>query len=554
TTRYVLAATRPDNRKGLTPEYQTAENLKLDTGKLDELRKAGFAAMHILPEEGLACGLGSLVSTGGQTPRDSVILDETFNVFCLKALGGGTYPSTLMGATAHLRQAFLDAKHYANHWKLFRESKNAITRPPVDATLETVHQVIEGKRKPVFFVNTRDDIHRALDFCEEHNLKPILWGCRDAYLCLDRLTETKTDLILELDFGEMPKIEKPDVSEKLTADVKDPIRVQENRQAEWLARVRSFAEMLKRGLRFGVTARDLKNQAEVLNALRTLVEHGLTQDIALAALTTQPAAILGVSDRMGTLEAGKLGSVVVMTKPFDAEKTKVRYVFVDGRQFEYNSDEKPSTKKSNEEKTEDSPLLGTWKLTIQNQPKPTNATLKLTQDDKKLGGTFRSSQGNGNVVSAKTKSETIEFTVQFGKSNDEAVKFQFTGKLDGEQLAGEMKIPFAGSTKWTAIRESSDEENPKSSPSKPAVATRYPENELPTELDSDRLSRPFQTSGNVLVKNATVLTGTGKMVEGGSVLIRNGKIAAVGKNLKPDAGMRVIDATGKFVMPGIIDT
>lgn len=556
TTRYVLAATRPDNRKGLTPEYQAAENLKLDSGKLDELRKAGFAAMHILPDEGLACGQGSLVSTAGQTPRDSVILGGTFNVFCLKALGGATYPSTLMGATAHLRQAFLDARHYADHWKLFRESKNAVNRPPVDATLETLHQVLEGKRRPVFLVNTRDDIHRALDFCEEQNLKPILWGARDAYLCLDRLAETKTDLILELDFGEKPKIEKPSESKKLTTDVKDPLRVQQDRQAEWLARVRSFAEMHKRGLRFGVTARDLKNQADVLNALRTLIENGLPEDAALAALTTQPAAILGVSGRLGTLEAGKLGSVVVMTKPFYQKDTKVRHVFVDGGHFEYNPGEKPSPQKPKEEKlaTKDNPFLGNWKLTIQNQPQPTTATLNLTNEDNKLGGTFRSSQGSGSVVSGKTEKENIEFTVQFGKSNEEAVKFQFTGRLEEEQLAGQMKIPFAGSAKWTALREQTEEEQPKASPDKPAVASRYPENELPTELDSDRLSRPFQTGGNVLVKNATVLTGTGETIEGGSVLIRNGKIAAVGKNLKPDAGMRVIDATGKFIMPGIIDT
>lgn len=556
TTRYVLAATRPDNRKGLTPEYRAANNLKLDSGKLDGLRKAGFAAMHILPDNGLACGLGSLVSTGGQTPRDSVILGSTFDSFRLKALGGGTYPATLMGATAHLRQAFLDAKHYADHWKLFRQSKNAVARPPSDATLETLHQVLEGQRRPVFLVNNRDDIHRALDFCEEQNLKPILWGCRDAYLCLDRLAETKTDLILELNFGEKPKIEKPKESKKLSADVKDPVRVQEDRQAEWLARVRSFAEMHNRGLRFGVTARDLKNQADVLSALRTLIEHGLPKDAALAALTTQPAAILGVNDRIGALEAGKLGSAVVMTKPFDEEKAKVRYVFVDGGHFEYNRDEKSSSEKPKDETPAiaENPLLGTWKLAIQNQPQPTTATLTLMRKDKKLGGTFRSSQGNGSVDSGTIENDKIEFTVRFGKSNEETVKFQFKGKLDDQKLAGEVKIPFAGSAQWTGLREESSEQKPNKSPKKPAMASRYPENELPTELDSDRLSRPFQTGGNVLVQNATVLTGTGKKFETGSVLIRDGKIAAVGKNLKPDAGMRVIDATGKFVMPGIIDT
>jgi imidazolonepropionase-like amidohydrolase len=57
-----------------------------------------------------------------------------------------------------------------------------------------------------------------------------------------------------------------------------------------------------------------------------------------------------------------------------------------------------------------------------------------------------------------------------------------------------------------------------------------------------------------LIRNATVLTITNGVIENGSVLIRGTKIAAVGKDIAAPAGARVIDATGKYVMPGIIDT
>jgi imidazolonepropionase-like amidohydrolase len=56
-----------------------------------------------------------------------------------------------------------------------------------------------------------------------------------------------------------------------------------------------------------------------------------------------------------------------------------------------------------------------------------------------------------------------------------------------------------------------------------------------------------------LIKNATVLTVTRGTLTNTDVLIRNGKIAAVGKNLTASSNARVIDATGKFVFPGIID-
>ena len=61
------------------------------------------------------------------------------------------------------------------------------------------------------------------------------------------------------------------------------------------------------------------------------------------------------------------------------------------------------------------------------------------------------------------------------------------------------------------------------------------------------------TPQDVVIKNGTILTITHGKIEGGSVLIHNGKIAAVGKTVNAPANAQVIDATGKFVMPGIID-
>ena len=57
----------------------------------------------------------------------------------------------------------------------------------------------------------------------------------------------------------------------------------------------------------------------------------------------------------------------------------------------------------------------------------------------------------------------------------------------------------------------------------------------------------------ILIQNATVLTVTKGTIKNGSVLIRDGKIAAVGTDIKAPAGATVIDAAGKFIMPGIID-
>jgi imidazolonepropionase-like amidohydrolase len=61
-------------------------------------------------------------------------------------------------------------------------------------------------------------------------------------------------------------------------------------------------------------------------------------------------------------------------------------------------------------------------------------------------------------------------------------------------------------------------------------------------------------SGTTLIRNATILTGTGQRIDGGSVLLRDGTIAAVGADVSAPADATVIDAAGKWVTPGLIDT
>src|SRR5439155_12762015 len=74
-----------------------------------------------------------------------------------------------------------------------------------------------------------------------------------------------------------------------------------------------------------------------------------------------------------------------------------------------------------------------------------------------------------------------------------------------------------------------------------------------TETQADRMPR-LKTGGDVLIRGATVLTLTGKVLERTDILVRGGKIRALGPNLTADNGVTVIEADGLFVMPGIIDT
>jgi imidazolonepropionase-like amidohydrolase len=86
-----------------------------------------------------------------------------------------------------------------------------------------------------------------------------------------------------------------------------------------------------------------------------------------------------------------------------------------------------------------------------------------------------------------------------------------------------------------------------------AVLTALALAQTPIELNADREPK-IKTGGNVLIKNATVLTVTRGELTGTDVLVRNGKIAQIGKSLVAPSGFAVVDATGKVLMPGIVDT
>lgn len=75
----------------------------------------------------------------------------------------------------------------------------------------------------------------------------------------------------------------------------------------------------------------------------------------------------------------------------------------------------------------------------------------------------------------------------------------------------------------------------------------------------ERMTHPFPstweppTAGDVLLVNATILDGAGGRLNGASLLLRDGRIAAIGENLSPPGGVEVVDAEGRWITPGIID-
>src|SRR5262249_27274210 len=157
-----LAATKPDNRKGITPEFQVRTALKTvseapaeqpaappvgrrggaaaapagprtDDDPADVWRKVGFTAHLVAPDGGIIVGQSPLVSLSGAPPGDAVLRSPVAVHAALRTVqGGNDYPRALMGVVAHARQAFLDAGWYARTWNAFEQAGGVGRRPPLD--------------------------------------------------------------------------------------------------------------------------------------------------------------------------------------------------------------------------------------------------------------------------------------------------------------------------------------------------------------------------------------------------------------------------------------
>ncbi|AMV39303.1 amidohydrolase family protein [Planctomyces sp. SH-PL62] len=502
-----LAETPADNRKGLTPEFLVADGLELGEGVAAPRRRLGFTDLLTAPAGAIATGRSAFVSLTGLPRRDALLRSPVALHIQLAppsdpasgagqpspgqrsrggARDGGAenpFPRVLMGAVAHLRQAMSDAEH---HQKMLAYEKDHGGAPvPDDPTLEVLAEA-RAKTLPVWWqAETRDEIHRALDLAREFGTSAVIVGGREAYKVVDRLKSEKVPVVLRLDFPEEPKVPTEDEFRKRPPAQRDePLRVVAEFKGDWKSRVGTAALLAREGVPFALGTEGVDKLDNVPARLRALIAEGLTPDQALDALTRSAATLVGLDKRLGTLEPGKLAHIAIFSAPFQDEKAKVRYTFIDGRKFEVKADDQPGGRRGQPAPSGDRPAPDADKDEEAKEPKPQPPKADEEKDE---------------------------------PSKDEKAK-----------------------------DEKPNDEKKDEPPAPPFV-------DVATELDSDR--RPqIKTGGDVLIKDAVILTGTKATIAKGSILIEKGKIKAIGPDATAAPGIAVIEAEGLVAVPGAIDT
>ncbi len=372
-----LIVTPADNRRGLTPEFEAAGVLELNDALVEPRRRLGFTDFLSAPAGAIATGQSALVTLSGLPRREALVASPValhVNLAPPSEPNGGAgppantpapgpgpgqgrrrmggdpagpvenpYPRVLMGSIAHFRQAMLDADHLRK-LDTFLE-KNGGVQPPFDPALKAL-QAARARTLPVWWeANSRDEIHRALDLADEFGTSAVIVGGREAAKVVDRLKASKVPVVLRLTVPEEPRVPtEQEYRKKAAAERDEPLRVLARRKNKWKEQLATASVLAREGITFAF-ATDGVDRLETIPAnLRQVITAGLKADDALTALTRNAAAIAGVDRRLGTLEAGKLGHVIVMTGPFSEERAKVKYVLIDGLKFEVKPEDTAKAK------------------------------------------------------------------------------------------------------------------------------------------------------------------------------------------------------------------
>lgn len=425
--------TAPNDVAGIQPERSVLEVLKADDKSVAEMRKLGFTAAHVVPHGNMLPGQGAIILLGGDNINDMVVRDAT-SLFSQFVGGRRVYPATQMAIMSKFRELYKQAEQAKSHAARYAANPLGMARPETDGTLAAFNGSIDQER-PIFFdVSNVKEIYRAMTLQKELGFPLVLANVSDGFRAMDRLKSAGVPLFLSMDLPEDKAGKKKDDEE----EEEDPMKAKmEKRRAAAMDQFTSQAAMMaKAGIAFGFSAMDVKAK-DVRANLTRMIEAGLTADQALAALTTNPAKMLGVADMMGTVEEGKIANLVVSDKPYFEEGANVRYVFVDGMPHEYEVKKKKPKKKGDPEAVVSA--AGTWSITIAIPGQTTDSELVITGEPGDLSGSLKAQGETTDISNVELDGDTLTFDAKVD-AGGQSISLSFELTIDGDSIEGSVGV------------------------------------------------------------------------------------------------------------------
>ncbi len=600
----------------ITPQLSVADQLP-NNPDAESLRKQGFIAQLVAPADGIIKGRSALVSLTGNDLNSALLARDVAQHLRLTILkpSRSSYPSSPMGAVALARQAMYDAQWYRDAHAAF-VADSTLPRPEQNDALAALQTVIDGSMPIIVSTSNEQFALRADKFAAEFGLKLIMKGSGNEYRRLEEIAATKRSLILPLAFPRPPNVLTPEAAQDVTLESmlhwdiapENPAKVDAAGirfafTTDRLASKNDFLKNLRKAVKRGLSPNSALRALTVSPAQMLGVEKQLG--------TLEPGRIASFVVTDGDLFDKKTKIVETWIDGIRFEHSPNASQKIEGH-FELQIEQVAEL--PNQLYMELTELEGKLKGRISRQPvpaavKPVDQKHPPTNEDAE-GQDAAVKEGdqpaadNADAIAANpskpdaadessaSKSKEI-IALESVKLQDSAVFATFNGKdwgiegvvrisltltekADNTHPVPDNHVVATGSVTWpdgnspttNMIRIAVPAEPDKSDDGKSEATEEKKEDE---EADGEKQlaqasfeinyplgafgrTEPPPVSAAVAFVHAKIWTcGPDGIIEDGTLLIDNGEIVAIGKDINIPDGAAVVDVTGMHISPGIID-
>lgn len=500
--------------EALHPEFNAADAFANDAKAAEDYRKIGFGAVLTHQADGISRGTGALVTLGDEREHKQILLEKAGHFMSFRK-GSSTQnnPSSLMGCIALIRQTCLDGQWYKLEG--YKEEKNL--------SLEAWNALLG---LPQIFESTEKlDQLRIARIGQEFGLKFMVKSAGDDYQRLQEIVATGQSLIVPVNFPE-------------GYDLRDPystLNVSLRDLKHWELAPANPGRLQAAGVNFALTTNGLREKNKFWENLRKAVEMGLSEEMALKALTYNPASFIGVYNQVGSLEAGKVANFIITNGNLFKPDGKIYQNWVNGKLFEIAPDKALPPTAFGIYNLQVGPTAYT--LTVKGKPDAPEAQI-MRADSSKTKATL-SYSANRNVL------------LSFQIDTIQKITIFLAGTAGTKEWSGQGTLPDGTWTTWKASFVKAVDPDNKPPKQAPIVKSEPGEMIYPFVAFGWK-EKPVRKT--VLIRNATVWTSEKDgILENTDVLLTNGKIQKIGKKLPVQDDALVVDGSGKHLTAGVID-
>lgn len=332
----------------ITPERRVADGYAPDAKTLESLRELGFTSANIVPPKGVLRGTGCFVVLADGDPNRAILKRDVFQHAVFETSGwdddSAAFPSSLMATIAAIRQALLDADFYARDQAHYLAHPAERKRPAFNPAMEALQPALKGEIGVVFNAQSVLEVDYATRLAKEFNLRFVILGSGQEWRRPELARAAGATMILPVTFTTLPKLPDEDDWTQVSLDLL--------RMWDWAPENPALVRGL--GVEVALTTQGLHDRGVFRKYLSAAIARGLTNDDALAALTTVPARLCGMDSRLGTIEKGKIANLTVVDGNgyFDPE-AKVKSVWIDGRVYRIKPGEEEKKDEAKKDQTEE---------------------------------------------------------------------------------------------------------------------------------------------------------------------------------------------------------